>query len=826
MTNTITRLYEALVLERPMLTVWSALLVLAVFAWHIPKFTLDASPDSLLLEDDQDLRTMREVTARYGIRDFLFVTFTPNGELLSDESLSVVAALRDAFSDIDGVDSVLTILDVPMLEGAGTTLSDIAKNYRTLEQPDINRDEALKELTTSELYAELIASRDGDTTALQINIEDIPLYRELIDKRRELTAKKRELGLSAEEQQALNQVLRDYEAEKRRLNAQNKRQVAEIRAIMDRFSDYGTLYLGGIPMIQDDMITFIRNDLKVFGAGIFLFLVLMLTAIFRRARWVVLPLISCAYAGTLMIGLLGLAGWKVTVISSNFISLMLIITMSMNVHLTVRYRELHAGDESLSHRELIRRTTNGLVWPCLYTVLTTIIGFLSLVVSGIKPVMDFGWMMTVGLVVVFFTSFTLFPALLGLLNKQPGTVDKANRSGTTALLARLTLRAGNGVIAAALLLLIAALYGVTRLEVENSFVSYFSERTEIYQGLRLIDQELGGTTPVDIILQFPQEEAEPEFDDDELDIFGEIESDKSDAWFTADKIDRIKAVHDYLDGIDTVGKVISLATVLRIADKIAPDVKLDTFELGVIYKRLPETLKEAMLDPYISIDDDQARISVRVVDSRPDLRRDALLKKMNRDLEQELGIPPDEFQVTGMLVLYNNVLQSLFRSQILTLGMVMLGIFVMLLLLFRSLKLATIAIIPNVLAALAILGLMGLLGLPLDLMTITIAAISIGIAVDNCIHYVYRFRDALPRFGDYEQTLLFCHNNIGRAMFYTSITIVVGFSILVLSNFIPSIYFGLLTALAMVLALLGALTLLPRLIMLVKPFPLPAGGSD
>ncbi|NNM01270.1 MAG: MMPL family transporter, partial [Gammaproteobacteria bacterium] len=694
-------------------------------------------------------------------------------------------------------------------------------NYRTLEAPDIDKQQALQELTTSELYAELLASRDGNTTALQINIDDYPLYRELLEKRGPLLKKKRSSGLTAEEELELAQVRRDFAAEKRRLSAQNKRQVAEIRAIMARFSDRGTLHLGGIPMIQDDMITFIRNDLKTFGAGISLFLVLMLTAIFRHVRWVVLPLLSCAYAGTLMIGLLGLAGWQVTVISSNFISLMLIITMSMNVHLTVRYRELHTADESLSHRELIRRTTRGLVWPCLYTVLTTIIGFLSLVVSGIKPVIDFGWMMTVGLIVVFFTSFTLFPALLGLLDKQPGRLDETRRSAPTALLARLTLRAGNAVIIAAVLILAAALYGVTRLEVENSFVSYFSERTEIYQGLKLIDQELGGTTPVDIILSFPPEEVLTEFDDEELDIFGEIESDKSDAWFTADKIERIEAVHDYLDGIDTVGKVISLATVLRIAEKLTPGIKLDTFELGVIYKRLPETLKEAMLDPYISIDHDEARISVRVVDSRSDLRRDALLKQINRDLEDKLGIPRDEFQVTGMLVLYNNVLQSLFRSQILTLGMVMLGIFVMLLLLFRSLKLATITIIPNVLAALAILGLMGLLGLPLDLMTITIAAISIGIAVDNCIHYVYRFRDALPRFGDYEQTLVFCHNNIGRAMFYTSITIVVGFSILVLSNFIPSIYFGLLTALAMVLALLGALTLLPRLIMLVRPFPLP-----
>ena len=383
----------------------------------------------------------------------------------------------------------------------------------------------------------------------------------------------------------------------------------------------------------------------------------------------------------------------------------------------------------------------------------------------------------------------------------------------------------------ALLLAALSLYGVSRLKVENSFVNYFSDSTEIHQGLKLIDDELGGTAPLDVVLKFDpvkeygEEEDETLEEDDGFadldDLFGGFDTepaDPADAWFTAYKIDRIKAVHDYLDNLPAVGKVQSLASVLRLAEDLNQGEEFDAFELAVINKKLPQEIKEQLIDPYISIEDNEARINMRILDSLPDLRRKQFLEKIDADLRNELGLTGDEFQVSGMMVLYNNMLQSLFTSQIETLGVVMLGIALMLLVLFRSFSLAVIGILPNILAAGIILGLMGILDIPLDMMTITIAAITIGIAVDNSIHYIYRFREERPGKPDYISTLYYCHANIGRAVFYTAITIIIGFSILVMSNFIPTIYFGLLTALAMFIALLAALTLLPKLILIFRPF--------
>jgi predicted RND superfamily exporter protein len=263
--------------------------------------------------------------------------------------------------------------------------------------------------------------------------------------------------------------------------------------------------------------------------------------------------------------------------------------------------------------------------------------------------------------------------------------------------------------------------------------------------------------------------------------------------------------------------VLSLASIIRVGEEVNKGT-FDAFELAIVYKRMPQELKTSMIDPYISIENNEARINVRIVDSLEDLRRNEFLKQLRHDLINKLGLSEDKVQVTGLLVLYNNMLQSLFRSQILTLGVVMAGIFLMLVILFRSVSLAIIGIIPNLLAAAIILGLMGLLGIPLDMMTITIAAITIGIAVDNSIHYIYRFREEFAQRDDYIKTLHYCHANIGKAVFYTATTIIIGFSILIMSNFIPTIYFGILTALAMLIALLAALTLLPKLILIWRPF--------
>ena len=823
MTGWIAERYKDWILHKPKAVLTVLLFTFLFFAWSAGDFKLDASADALLLENDEDLRIFRNMNERYESLEFLFVTFTPDTGLFTEQSLAQIKALRDELAQLPGVDSVTSLIDVPLVKVVGGRLSEAVKNYRTLQAADVDRQKAKQELLESPVFKELIISLDGQTTALQVLLKPTPEFNRLLREKNRLLVQRDTTGLSLEQGRVLEETLRQYELAKTAYGAQNHANIVQVREVIDKYRAFGSLSLGGVPMIADDMITFIKHDLMVFGLGIVLFLLLMLTMIFRSVRWVILPLLSCAFVGIVMLGLLGLVGWRVTVISSNFISLMLIITMSMNIHLIVRYRQLQQDYPQLGQRQLVFDTCRLMVWPCLYTALTTMIGFASLVVSGIKPVIDFGWMMTIGLGVTFLTSFLLFPATLVLLDKPVATGAGVKQEvPLTAALAAFTDRGGNKVLLIAILLALLSIFGITRLKVENSFINYFSDSTEIYQGLKLIDEKLGGTTTLDILLKFdPAGEygnGEAEEEDDFDALFGEIESEPAHAWFTADKIERIKAVHDYLETLPAVGKVLSLAAVLRIAEDLNEGVEFDAFELAVINKRMPEVLRQSMIAPYVSIDDNEARITARVMDSLEDLRRNELLRQIDAGLRQELGLEPGEYKITGLLVLYNNMLQSLFQSQIMTLGVVMLGIVLMLLLLFRSFKLAVIGIIPNILAAATILGLMGLLNIPLDLMTITIAAITIGIAVDNSIHYIYRYRQEFARSHNYIETLYYCHANIGRAVFYTAITIIAGFSILVLSNFIPTIYFGLLTALAMFIALLAALTLLPRLILIWKPF--------
>jgi len=823
MINIIKIFYRSVVLNHPVFTILLLLMVFGFFVSHAKDFKLDASADALLLENDEDLKIFRDLNDRYATKDFLFVTFTPHQDLFADSSLHIIASLRDELKQLELTDSVTTLLDVPLVKQIEGSLSEVTSNYWTLESDGVDKAKAKAELIASPIYKELIISLDGNTTALQVNLKGDDTFRALLHQRNALLLKQEEDSITSDESLQLEDIIEEYQARKIDINKKDHQNILNVRAIMQKYEQFGVLHLGGVTMISDDMVTFIKNDLVVFGVGVFVFLVAMLSIIFRKARWVALPLLSCAYAGMLMIGLLGLVGWSVTVISSNFISLMLIITMSMNIHLVVRYRQLRKDLPDLDQKDLVMEMAGKMVWPCLYTALTTIIAFSSLVVSGIKPVIDFGWMMTIGLTVTFTTTFLLFPALLVLMKKPEAEQDKAGNFQIMPVLSALTVNHGNKILLLSVVLFVVSIYGVSKLEVENSFIDYFSKDTEIYRGLKLIDDKLGGTTSLDIILKF-EEEVEEVFEDDideeedfDFDFGGGVEEDPADYWFTPDKVDEVKIIHDYLEGLPAVGKVLSLASLIRVGEDVNQG-EFDAFELAIVYKRMPVELKASMIDPYISIDNNEARINLRILDSLENLRRKELLEQIHSDLTSKLGFSEDRIAISGLLVLYNNMLQSLFKSQILTLGVVMAGIALMLLVLFRSVSLAIIGIIPNILASAIILGLMGLLKIPLDMMTITIAAITIGIAVDNSIHYIYRFREEFARNQDYVETLHYCHANIGKAIFYTAITIIIGFSILVLSNFIPTIYFGVLTAFAMLVALLAALTLLPKLILIWKPF--------
>jgi hypothetical protein len=600
---------------------------------------------------------------------------------------------------------------------------------------------------------------------------------------------------------------------------------------MDQHRDRAELHLGGKPMIVADMVEFVRHDIRVFGIGVIAVLALLLAIAFRQPRWVILPLFTALATAVVTMGFLGLAGWRLTVVSSNFLALLLIFVLSLTIHLIVRYRELHVQNPDEEQRYLVRETVRSKFIPCFYMVITTMVAFGSLVVSGVRPVIDFGWIMGISLTVALIFTFTLFPAAIMLL--KPGTPHKPRDLTTafTALFPPLIERHGNLILGVAMVATALGVIGISELTVENRFIDHFHESTEIYQGMYLIDRELGGTTPLDVVIDAPaeffEEEQEPfddedekEIDDlwDDTDFEGDAGITGSSYWFNVFKVDEVAAIQDYLDDIVETGKVLSLSTTMEVLKQVNGGELPDNFTLAILYKRLPDEIKEALIAPYLSGDGNQLRFSVRVYESDVNLKRQDLLQRIHLHLTRELGLSDDQVHLSGILVLYNNMLQSLFRSQILSLGAVFLAILLMFIVLFRSVKLSLIALVPNLVAVPLVLGLMGGLDIPLDFMTITIAAIAIGIGVDDTIHYVHRFGEEVKVDWDYQAAVSRSHGSIGRAMYYTTVTITIGFSILMLSKFVPTIYFGILTAFAMIIALVANFTVLPVLLVKLKPY--------
>jgi predicted RND superfamily exporter protein len=822
--------YDKQVLSRPFLTLMLVVLVTSFFAWYIQNFKLDISADSLVLENDKDLLYYRSINARYGSDDYLIVTYTPKADLFSEQSIDDIQKLSDSLSAIERVDSVISILNVPLISSPPMDLQEIQENIRTLRDPETDQALARQELSTSSLYKNRLVGEEADTTALQVNFKRDPVYIELRDKRDALREKQLISPLMPSEVAELEALSAEFKRHTEALMAQEAKDIAEIRTILDEHRDKAEVHLGGVPMIVADMMDFVRHDLQVFSLAVIAILVTILAVIFGQLRWVLLPLLTATIASVISIGFLGLVEWRITVVSSNFIALLLIFALSLTIHLIVRYRELRLLDPEATQHDLLLETVKSKVMPCFYTVVTTMVAFGSLVVSEIRPVIDFGWIMVMGLAVAFILTFTLFPAILMLMKPSEVKMKGDVTSYITGHIATFNERFGTTVLVLAFVATVASIVGISKLTVENRFIDYFKESTEIFQGMYLIDQKLGGTTPLDIIIDAPAKKAVEEeefvlFDDDDgfgldLELDGEEGFTATSHWFNSNEFKTIEAVHDYLDSIDETGKVLSLSTSMDALIALNDGEEMDDFFLSLLYKRAPEDIKASMIDPFISEDGNQIRFSVRVFESDVALQRDALLKKIHKGLTEELGFAEEQVHLTGMLVLFNNMLQSLYKSQIMTLGVVFFVIFLMFIALFRSVKLAVIAITPNLIAGGAVLGLMGGLGIPLDIMTITIASISVGIAVDNAIHYLARFEDEISKDWNYDAAMKRSHATIGQAMYYTTITVIIGFSVLALSNFTPTVYFGLLTAFAMLAALLANLTVLPLMLAKLRPYGL------
>ena len=789
----------------------------------LPRFQLDASSDTLLLDNDPDLKIYRENSRKYGSSDFLVIAFTPNKDIFTNETISLLENLVGKLKEVDGISNVLSLFDVPLLSYSEQSINELAENVVTLSTDDVDLTKAKYEFETNEVYRGLLISKDLKTIALQMTLKPNESYQKLISKRYELLDQKNLI-----EEKSFKKDLESFDfqiEEQKQINLINEATlINEVRRITKDYEGYGEIFLGGGAMIAHDTIKMIQQDLFTFGVAVFFMFVLILSIIFRQFRWVIVPLVSAGLSALFTTGLISWIGWKVTVVSANFIALLMIIGISLTVHLVVRYREITSKFNDISHNEALKRTLSQMFLPCLYTALTTMVAFASLIISDIRPIIDFGLLMVLSIFIAFSVSFVFFGSLASLMNKNLKDTKIDYSSGFTTWINSLVVRFKNIILLISLLGFIFSIVGINKLSVENKFIDYFKPTTEIYKGLSLIDKKLGGTAPLDIIISAPENNFENDYEsEDDFDDFG-LETEQYGYWFNSQNLSYLEEIHDYLEARPEIGKVLSVSSAIKLAE-IVKGNKLDDLELALLRKVLPEDINNQLLSSYISEDDNQVRLSARVIESMDGLNRKNLIEEVKNDLIKNYELTEDQFYLSGISVIYNNLLQSLFQSLIGSLSIVFAAIFAMFIILFRSLYMAIIAMIPNLLSASSVLGIIGWSGIPIDIMTVTVAAISIGIGVDNTIHYVHRFLKEYEQNNNYDLAIKNSHSTIGRAMFYTSLTIVLGFMILVSSNFNPSVFFGIFTSFSMIVAILAALMLLPVLIRHLKPFGRDSRGT-
>jgi uncharacterized protein len=819
----IKRIYDTFILKYPLIVLIILLVFISTLGYHATKLEIDASAETLLLDDDKDLKFFREVKKRYDSSDFLVVTFSPKSDILSKESLDTIKNISNDFLKIENIESVTSILNIPLLQSPIRPISDLVSGVESLETKDFDKNLVKNEFLNSPLYSNALVSSDFKTTALILNLKNDTKYFELLENRNSLLSKKREQSLSDEETVQLKNAIVEFKEYRDILREKESLEIKNIREIITKYQSNGKIFLGGVNMIASDIVGYVKNDLLIYGSSLVFILIFVLWYIFRHIRWIVIPLFICLISVISTAGVLGLFGWEVTVISSNFIALQLIITISIILHLIVRYRELNVKYKNASQYKLVINTVLSKFNPSFFAIITTITGFGSLVLSNIQPVINLGLMMSTGIAISLVLSFLVFPIILIMMKKKDEHEEKNTRFSFIKKCSDIVEHKGKAIIITSILVLIFSISGSLKLIVENSFISYFKQSTDIYKGMQVIDESLGGTTPLDIIINFKEDkkaviQVKPKDEFDEFENEFAKNADDKQYWFSQDKMDTITAVHDYLETIPEIGKVQSLATLLKIGQTLNNGRKLDGITLALLYNQLPPKYKTLILSPFINIDKNEARITIRIIDSNPNLRRNDLLNKINHDLRQIIQNKETTYKLSNLMVLYNNMLQSLFDSQISTLGFVIIILFIMFLLLFRSLKIAVIALAANIIPISAIFGIMGWLGIPLDIMTITIAAIAIGIGVDDTIHFIHRFKEEFKVDHNYVNAMRRSHESIGYAMYYTSLVIILGFSILVLSNLIPTIYFGILTVVTMFTVLAADLLLLPKLLLIFKPY--------
>ncbi|NCX41861.1 MAG: transporter [Proteobacteria bacterium] len=786
--------YSIFVIKNPLLILSAVLLVILIASQGITNFKLDASSDALVLEGDESLKTYRENEKEFGDSSFLIVTFKPEFELFSYQSLNQLSQIEESLSKLDGVDSVLSLLDAPIFFQPKVGLTEVADNLKDLRTEGIDLSKAKQEIINNPIYRDLIISKDGSTTAMQIVLRGNDEYDLLItDRYRILDTLKSKEPITNEKKTLLQDDLESINKRISELNDNesnfNSSLVSEIRSILDVHRNNATLYLGGPAMITSDMMEYIRSDLVVFGVAVASVFAIMLFLFFGNIWFVILPISNAFLTTFVTAGFLGYMDWKISVVSSNFIALLLILTISLTVHVLVKINELQKDSDD-NNKSLID-AVDQMFLPCFFAALTTAVAFLSLLLGDLKPVIEFGKMMAFGISIAFIFTFSFLPSSLSLI-KNNKSKDYLSLYKITNKILAISKKYSTYIYLTFSIVFCVLLFGTTKLVVENRFIDYFDEETEIYQGMLEIDQNLGGTATLDIIIKEPSFIAsddliEDEFFDDSL--FDDESSNASGYWWNVYSLAELEEIHDYLDSLPEIGKVLSVASGIKLARLINDGEDLNDLELALLRSVLPEDIRETLLYSYINKDDSVVRISTRVNESAENLNRNELLEKINNDLITKFNLSEDRFEITGLAVLYNNMLQSLFQSQI-----------------------------GNIFVASSVVGILGLLKIPLDIMTITVAAISVGMAVDNTIHYIYRYKKEMKITNSIEMALQNAHTTTGRAIFYTAATIATGFSILSLSNFFPTQLFGIFTALAMLIAFISSLSLLPNLLVKFKVF--------
>ena len=791
----------------------SLVLVLSVvFGYLSTRLSIDASAETLLLEHDPDLKAYRQIAKRYDSPGLLVVAFTPKDDLFLPKNLELIKNLSGELAKNDMVSSVISILNVPLLNSVKGGVTGILDHTPTLSDKDINISKAKLEFAKSPIYSGNLISKDLKTTAIALNLKQDDKFNELLNERNLLSQKESNGTITQAEKEKFKALLAEFKAYRDELRKSDHKNLEAIKAAIAKFNANDELFLGGANMIADDMIGFIKSDLLVYGLSVLALLSFSLWLFFRQIRWIVLPMFICAVSAIFTTGIFGMFGWEVTVISSNYIALQLIITISTVIHLVVSYREFYARHPKYSQNQLIYLTLRDKFSPSFWAIFTTVIGFSSLMSADIKPVIMLGIMMSAGISVSLVLAFLLFGAINVNLKKLAPVRTFENSFKFTKYCANLALNSRKIIYAVCVLVVCFGVYGISKIKVENSFIGYFKESTQIRQGMQVIDTKLGGTIPVDVIVKFKESEPKQEKTDEKDDFESEFENDAKSAkyWFNSYHTRIAEKIHDHLTQQKFVGNVSSLATLIKAIKELNNGVS-DDFLLAAMYEKLPLEYKTILLSPYVSVENDELRFSLRIVDSDPKLRRNLFLKELKAGLLELTKNDNVSIEVVGMMVLYNNMLQNLLSSQVDTFGLTVAILFAIFCFVFRSIKLATIAIVSNLIPLCTLFGVMGFFGIPLDVMSITIAAISIGIGVDDIIHYIHRFKEELLT-KDVFESIKAAHASIGYAMYYTSFTIFLGFSVMITSNFIPTIYFGLLTDLVMVFMLLGALIILPSLI--------------